>query len=70
MNKNAHEHPTIAINGIAIHQSVIIDNPTNTNVVHPIPILNFVTFERLILLAIKFIKINAVSVFATYTIDI
>ena len=44
INKNAHEHPTIAINGHAIHQSVINANPTNTMTVIPIPILNFVIF--------------------------
>ena len=70
INKNAHVAPTNDMNGIAIHHSVTNDNPIKTKVVHPIPILNFVTFERWILLAITFIKINAVSVLATYTIEI
>ena len=69
MNRNAQEQPTIAINGIAIHQSVISDKPMKTNVVIPIPILNFVTFLIWILFDIRFITINAVSVFATYTIE-
>ena len=70
INKNAHVAPTSDINGIAIHHSVTNDNPMKTKVVLPTPILNFVTFERWILLAITFIKINAVSVLATYTTEI
>ncbi len=65
INKNAHVPPTKAINGIAIHHSVTKDNPTKTNVVQPILILNFVILDRSIFVAITFIKINAVKVFAT-----
>jgi hypothetical protein len=45
INKNAHVAPTSDINGIAIHHSVTNDNPTNTKVVQPIPILNLVILE-------------------------
>lgn len=65
INKNAHVPPTNAIKGIAIHQSVINDKPIKTKVVAPIPILNFVTFEMLILLAIEYIKTKAANVFDT-----
>ena len=68
--KNAQVPPTRAINGIAIHQSVTSDKPIKTKDVAPIPILNFVTFEILILVAIKFITIKAAKVFAMYTIEI
>ena len=46
MNKNAQVAPTSAINGIVIHHSVTTDNPTKTNAVNPIPILNLVTLDR------------------------
>ena len=70
MNRNAHDAPTNAINGIASHQSVINDSPMKTKIVIPIPILNFVIFLNLILFDIKFITTNAVKVFATYTIAV
>jgi hypothetical protein len=69
MYKNAQVTPTRAMHGIAIHQLVIRAIPINTNTVSPIPILKFVMFLVVIFVPIKFIKMNADAVFATYTMD-